>query len=66
MTHKVYIILSHDHLVEAISRYLRDPPFGYELDIIKLSLWDLEKDTGNISVEIKGFLSNENKQLELL
>ena len=56
-----YIILSKDHVVEAITRYLRDTPFRVDFETLDVEFFDdnAEFDDGvsNLVAEVR--LSNE-------
>jgi hypothetical protein len=38
-----YQILSEDHVVEALTRYLREPPFKLDFDELEINFIDFEK-----------------------
>lgn len=46
----IYQILSEDHVVEALTRYLREPPF--KLDFDKLQIDDINLVEGDYKFEL--------------
>lgn len=52
-----FIILSKDHVIEAITRYLRDTPFKAEFDTVDIEFFDdnAEFDDGvsNLVAEVR-------------
>ena len=47
------VILSEDHVVEAIKRYISDPPFSYEFEYIELLDFQEETNPTNGKTEFK-------------
>jgi hypothetical protein len=39
----IYQILSEDHVVEALTRYLREPPFKLDFDVLEISVVEFDE-----------------------